>query len=210
MLICELFKSIQGEGKFSGFPCSFIRVSGCNLDCSYCDTKFARQEFISFEIEDIVKRIAEFQTRLILITGGEPLLQPESIELSNQLLQSGKQVMIETNGTCDISVLPENVHIIMDIKTPGSKMSEHNNYSNLNKLKAGDEIKFVVTDKVDFEWVIEKYSALDLDNFQWVSVTPAFNQLKSNLLADWIVESGLNLRLNLQIHKILWGDERER
>ncbi len=210
MLICEIFKSIQGEGKFSGFPCSFIRLSDCNLNCTYCDTKFAKREFISLTNIEILEIVQRFNTRFVQVTGGEPLIQEEVFELMDLLTLHKYYVLLETNGSKNISSVPKNIHIALDIKTPGSGMESFNLWKNLEFLKPTDEIKFVITGKRDFNWVLRIIDKYKLNKFENLLISPVPGKVSYRDAAEWILDLKLSLRLNLQIHKIIWKDERER
>ena len=205
MKICELFYSIQGESTFSGMPCIFIRTSGCNLRCSYCDTKFAYEEE-GYEIspEKVLKNIKEYNCRLLEVTGGEPLLQEEIYDLIEMVLEENYNVLLETNGSLLTDKVPEQVIKIVDIKCPESGQSNLMNFENLNYLKKKDHVKFVLTDKADYEWakgVISDYNLIGRTN---ILVSPACNILDIKKLAEWILKDSLDVRLQVQLHKIIW------
>ena len=158
----EIFKSIQGESTFAGLPCVFIRLTGCNLRCTYCDTTYSYEEGLNLNIPDLIAKIHEYKSKLVEITGGEPLLQTGTNKLIKQLLREGFAILIETNGSIDISTIHKKATIIMDIKCPGSGMSKKNLWANINHLKHSDEVKFVISDKKDFAWAKSKIKEFNL------------------------------------------------
>ena len=203
--VTEIYKSIQGESLYSGFPCVFIRLTGCPLRCKWCDTVYAFNDGQGSSIEAILAQVDSLKCSLVELTGGEPLAQSGSIELMSALLSEGKKVLIETSGALDISTVPSAVHIIMDIKCPDSGMLERNLWSNLSHLKASDEIKFVVASKEDFNWahsIIESKSLLEKCE---VSVSPAWGLVKPDQLCQWVLAMSCKVRLNLQLHKYIWS-----
>jgi len=205
MKINEIFVSIQGESTYMGRPCLFIRTTGCNLRCTYCDTEYAfydGKEMSNDEIFDIVENSG---VKLVEITGGEPLLQKELPELLDRLLEENYEVLIETSGSIDIDKIDPRAVRIMDIKCPSSGEVSKNDLSNLNKLKPLDEVKFVVGDREDYTWaneIIEKYN---LDQKVTVLFSPVFEKLAPVKLAKWILEDKKNVRMQIQLHKIIWG-----
>ena len=208
--ISEIFLSIQGEALYSGYPCIFIRTSGCNLNCRWCDTRYANNgSFLT--IQEIIDKIKTYkQSKIVELTGGEPLIQKESIPLMKHLVDLGYKVLLETNGSCSIKEVPNKVHIVMDIKCPGSGMSDRNLISNLEYLKPEDEIKFVVKDRSDFEWVKSFIHTHSLETrstptHSTLLVSSIFNELKLSELSEWIKEtSDIHFKLNVQIHKFIW------
>lgn len=210
MKICEIFTSIQGESSYAGQPCTFIRLTGCNLRCSYCDTRYAFDEGREIEVGAILEQVRKAGLPLVEITGGEPLLQSRELQvLTGSLLDSGYKVLIETNGSLSIRDLDRRVVIILDLKTPGSGMSEKNDLSNLQYLKAADEIKFVIGDRKDYEWskgIVERY---ELGGRYVLLFSPVSSLLEPRRLASWIMEDRLPVRLNLQLHKYIY-DPNER
>jgi 7-carboxy-7-deazaguanine synthase len=204
--VVEIFTSLQGESTRSGLPCTFIRLSGCNLACSYCDTVFARHEGVGQSIEAILDQVDAYPCRLVEITGGEPLLQKETPLLCRALGDHGYTVLVETNGSQDISVLPEGIIRIVDIKCPGSGHADSFYEKNFAQLTADDEVKFVITDRADFDWAMTFIRAHDLHTKHTVLVSPVTAKLAPAILADWILQTGLPIRLNLQLHTILWGE----
>lgn len=210
MKVCEIFTSIQGESTFAGLPCTFVRLSGCNLRCAYCDTKYSYDEGVELEIEDIVRQVASAGLRLVEITGGEPMLQgEETISLIKALLDRGYEVLVETNGSMKIRDLDKRATIILDIKTPGSGMSDKMDFSNLEIIKNSDEAKFVICSREDYEWSKEIISQYRLEERCKVLFSPGFGMLQPRDLAAWIIEDRLRVRLNIQIHKYIF-DPGER
>lgn len=210
MKICELFTSIQGESTYAGTPCMFIRLSGCNLRCSYCDTTYSYEEGIEMSLERIMEEVAAKGVRLVEITGGEPLLQHDEVaELTKRLLDAGHKVLIETNGSIDISSLDKRAVVILDIKTPASNMNEINDLSNLTYIKPEDEIKFVICNRNDYEWARQLVLEQGLSKRCTILFSPSAGSIKPRQLAEWILQDRLDVRLNLQLHKIIY-DPNER
>ena len=205
--VCEIFKSIQGESTFAGKPCSFIRLTGCNLSCSYCDTAYARSGGVDRDIVSIKKEIEEHQCSLVEITGGEPLIQSDVPDLCTMLRYSGKTVLIETNGTKDISVLPQGVIKIVDVKTPSSGMAGSFLFSNLDVLRPIDQLKFVISDENDYVWAKEFKDKHRLEKKCIVIFSPNLKRIASRELAEWIIRDNLEVRIGIQIHKAIWGDD---
>jgi len=216
--VTEIFKSIQGESTLSGTPCVFIRLTGCNLRCGYCDTTYAYEGGNWLSIDDILSKIDDYNCDLVEITGGEPLLQDGVYPLIRTLLETGKLVLIETNGSVDIERTQalkqvqgngskiQGLKIIMDIKCPDSSMSDKINWENLSKLDKNDEVKFVLNSRGDYDWskeIIKKYSLADRCH---ILMSPVYDNLTAGELSDWIINDNLNVRLNLQIHKYIWGE----
>ncbi|OEU78671.1 MAG: 7-carboxy-7-deazaguanine synthase [Desulfobacterales bacterium S5133MH4] len=206
----EVFYSIQGESSYAGRPCVFVRLTGCNLRCSYCDTQFAYEEGQELEIDRIVKRVAHHQCPLVEITGGEPLIQEETPILISRLLQEGYEVLMETNGSQDISQVDDRCVKIVDIKCPSSRQTGHNDLWNLNRLTSHDEVKFVIADRVDYEYAKQTLDLRDTKLFRKnpVHFSPAFGRLEPTALAEWILEDHLYVRLHLQLHKIIWSPDK--
>ncbi|MEM1025358.1 MAG: radical SAM protein [Myxococcota bacterium] len=203
--ITEIFHSIQGESTRAGWPCTFLRLTGCNLRCSWCDSEYTFKGGTWMEVDEIMARVEAEPARLVEITGGEPLLQPSVAVLARRLLARGYEVLCETSGERDISILPEGVARIMDLKAPSSGESERTDWANLERLRPGDEIKIVVADRADFDWALEQLQRHDLLARAPLSMSPAWGR-SADGLADWILATGLPIRLNLQLHKILWGE----
>jgi 7-carboxy-7-deazaguanine synthase len=203
MNICEIFYSLQGESTYAGLPCVFIRLTDCNLRCNYCDTQYSYDKSTELSIDEIILEIAQYNCTLVEITGGEPLLQIDAIELMERLEADGYTVLLETNGSQTIQPVPNNVHIIIDVKTPSSGHPDSFYQPNLQWLKEGwDEIKFVVSDRADFDFALHFIETHKLQHHTML-ISPVTDKLDPSVLAAWIMESGLPLRLNLQLHKIL-------
>ncbi len=203
----EIFYSIQGEGLDAGRPCAFVRLAGCNLRCSYCDTRYAYHDGKQMLIESIIKKIKTFRCSLACITGGEPLLQPETPKLINLLINEGFKVILETNGSIDIGQTAPECFRVVDVKCPGSGEEQSFNPANIKWLTTRDQVKFVVCDKHDFEFAkafIDKY----LSDKPRISLlfSPAWGILQPGKLARWMLDEGIDARLNLQLHKIIWPD----
>ena len=210
MKVCEIFTSIQGESTFAGLPCTFVRLSGCNLRCVYYDTKYYYDEGIEMGISDIVQRVASAGVRLVEITGGETMLQAdETILLVREFLDKSYEVLVETNGSMNISGLDKRATIILDMKTPCSAMSDKMDLTNLEIIKNSDEVKFVICSRDDYEWSKEIISQYGLEERCKVLFSPGFGMLQPRDLAAWIIEDRLQVRLNIQLHKYIF-DPRER
>ncbi|MEW6741069.1 MAG: radical SAM protein [Nitrospirota bacterium] len=208
MKVCEIFASIQGESTYAGLPCVFVRMTGCNLRCVYCDTTYAYEEGIEMSEDEIIERVKSYGIKLVEITGGEPLLQKDVLSLMERLIDNGFTVLLETNGSESIQDVDKRVVIIMDIKTPKSGMFERMDLMNLKYIKPDDEIKFVVIDREDYEWVrnfIRDYGLLDKCK---ILLSPAYGTLLSEDLSKWIIEDRLPVRLNLQLHKYIYGADK--
>jgi 7-carboxy-7-deazaguanine synthase len=205
--ICETFVSLMGESIRAGLPAYFIRLTGCNLRCRYCDTQYAYEGGATMTITALVAAASSQPHRLVLVTGGEPLLQAETPVLLAALCDAGFTVCLETNGSLAVGSVDSRVHRIIDIKCPGSGMAGHNDWSNLNLLTSRDEVKFVISDRSDFTWALEIIRNHRLDQNVAVLISPVFGRVPLTEAAAWIVESGLPLRLNPQLHKYIWGPE---
>ncbi len=209
LIVNEIFYSIQGESTYSGRPCTFIRLTGCNLRCSYCDTQYAYEEGEEMEISQIMNRISTFNCALVEITGGEPLLQNKTPLLISKLLENGFIVMMETNGSLDISRVDDRCIKIMDIKCPSSNESEKNDLENLKRLHPKDQIKFVVGNREDYMYA-KNIITLHCPEFleDHILFSPASGIMSPADLADWILEDNLNVRLHLQLHTIIWPNRK--
>lgn len=206
--ISEIFYSLQGETSFAGLPCIFIRLAECNLRCSYCDTKFAYETNYTSTIEEIILKIQEFlPVKLVMITGGEPLLQENAYNLLDLLLENNYKILLETNGSILLDRVPAKVIKIVDFKTPSSQMSERMNWENINHILSEDEIKFVIKDKDDFRWSLEKIRKFNLENRN-ILFSPVHDKLEAKELAQWILNSKKNFKLQIQLQKYLWGNKR--
>ncbi len=211
MKVLEIFESIQGESTWAGTPCVFVRTAGCNLACSYCDTPQARNgSGVEMSVDEVLECIKRYPVRVAEITGGEPLLHDDVPELARRLLDEGYAVLCETNGSLNIDLLDRRVNRIMDIKTPGSGMAEFLDPANLARLGPGDEVKFVICDRGDYEWARRMVHEHDLVGRAEILMSPAHGILDPRELAEWILADGLDVRLQLQIHKYIWGPNAQR
>ena len=207
--INEIYKSIQGESSYSGLPCTFIRLTYCNLRCSYCDTEYAFHDGKDMEISKIIEKVNELNCNLVEVTGGEPLVQDSCINLLDALIKNNNKILLETGGALTIKNVPKNVRIILDIKCPSSNMSDKNLWSNLKLLKPSDEIKFVIGDKKDYLWtkeIIEKYNLTRNYN---VLFSPVYNKIEPKSIVDWILKDDLDVRFQIQLHKSIWDAEKK-
>ena len=203
----EIFKSIQGESTFAGIPCVFVRLTGCNLRCSYCDTTYAYEEGVDMTANEIIKEIEGFGCKNVCITGGEPLLQRNTYKLINLLKKENYKIFIETNGSMDMNLLPRYVIRIMDVKCPDSGMNREMDWGNLERLRRDDEVKFVMSSKKDYEWAKRIVKKHNLPGKTKVLFGSAYGKLKPKSLAEWILKDKLNVRLQLQLHKYIWPDK---
>ena len=206
LVVHEIYKSVQGESSFAGVPCTFVRLTGCNLRCAWCDTPQAFYRGTRMRREEVLDRALAMDTPLVELTGGEPLLQPASIPLLAELCDRGKTVLVETSGEADVSRVDPRVHKIMDLKAPGSRESHRNRWSNLAHIGPRDEIKFVLADRADYEWmraVIAERALAALGCKLLASCV--FGSLDPKDLVAWMLEDRLPVRLNVQIHKVVWG-----
>ena len=205
LLVNEIFYSIQGESTHSGRPCIFVRLTGCNLRCSYCDTRYAYEQGVKMDLTEIMNRIATYMCPLVEITGGEPLLQSDTPILISKLLENGYEVLMETNGSLDISSIDGRCIKIVDIKCPTSDESEKNDMENLKRLGPKDQVKFVIENRIDYEYAKETIDS-NCPDFpeEQILFSPVSEGIAPAQLAEWILEDNLNVRLNLQIHKIIW------
>jgi len=208
--ITEIFYSLQGETRTVGLPTVFVRLTGCPLRCTYCDTAYAFHGGEKKDISDIVDEVYQYHPRYITVTGGEPLAQPSCHNLLSDLCDRGAEVSLETSGAMDITAVDPRVVIVMDLKTPASGEESKNRYDNIGKLKSQDQLKFVICDRNDYDWARQKLTEYDLANRCEVLFSPIHGELKPADLAEWIVEDNLPVRMQIQIHKYLWGDEQGR
>lgn len=204
--INELFYSLQGESTLSGLPTVFVRLTGCPLRCTYCDAEYAFYEGDWHSFDEVMAQIAVHNTRYVCVTGGEPLSQRACIPFLEKLCDAGYVVSLETSGAMDVSKVDSRVIKVMDLKTPASGEEDRNLYSNLEHLNSKDEVKFVICDRNDYEWtrnILDKYTLTDKVA---CIVSSGYEELAPKQLAEWVLEDGLNVRFQLQIHKYLWGD----
>ncbi len=205
--INEIFFSIQGEGSRAGEPCVFVRLTGCGLRCTYCDTEYAFYEGEDFSVGTVIERVRPYGCKLVEVTGGEPLEQEAVYTLIDSLIAEEYEVMIETGGHMDISRVPQTVKRIVDLKTPGSGMAQRNFYENVKFLTLHDEMKFVICDRADYDWAKEKIELFDLHNKVGIILfSPVHGQLTLTQLAEWILEDKLQVKLQTQLHKLIWPD----
>lgn len=204
LLIHEIYRSIQGESTYAGLPCVFVRLAVCDARCVWCDTPHAFNQGTPLALDEVLGKIEIYQTALVEITGGEPLLQPEVFPLMNRLADAGYTVLLETSGIRDISQVDERVQIIMDLKCPDSGECENNLWSNLEHLKPSDEIKFVIASRSDFDWAVDTIRKHMLDMRFTVLLSAVFGQVSAQDLATWLLDSGLQVRMQLQMHKYIW------
>ncbi len=208
--ITEIFYSLQGETRTVGLPTVFVRLTGCPLRCGYCDTAYAFQGGSKMQIDDIVEQVQSYNPRYVTVTGGEPLAQQSCHELLSRLCDLGVEVSLETSGAIDISDVDPRVVIVMDLKTPASGEESKNKYDNIAKLKPHDQLKFVICNRADYDWACAKMSEYQLADKCEVLFSPIHGELKPADLADWIVNDNLPVRMQIQMHKYLWGDEQGR
>lgn len=208
--ITEIFYSLQGESRTSGYPTIFIRLTGCPLRCEYCDTTYAFKGGEWYSFEKILGEIKKYDSNYITVTGGEPLAQKQCVNLLQLLCDEGYEVSLETCGALDISGVDERVSRVMDLKTPASKEEEKNCYDNIKLLTQHDQLKFVICDRNDYEWAVKKLKEYDLLSICEVLFSTSHEQLQPQTLADWILEDQLAVRFQMQLHKYLWNDEPGR
>lgn len=204
--ITEIFFSLQGEADTAGKPTVFIRLTGCPLRCRYCDTEYAFHGGRWMSFAQIESDVASFDTSLVCVTGGEPLAQSNCNGLLQRLCDVGFTVSLETSGAIDIAAVDPRVIRVMDLKTPGSGELSRNRYENVEHLRSGDMVKFVVCDRDDYEWSVATITKYDLSGRCEVLFSPSYGQLQARTLADWILEDRLPVRLQIQLHKYLWGE----
>jgi 7-carboxy-7-deazaguanine synthase len=204
--VTEIFRSIQGESTRAGFPCVFIRLTGCSLRCVWCDSAFAFHGGTEMTVDEAARRVLELETELVEVTGGEPLEQEAVHELIGRLLDAGRTVLLETGGHVGLDQVDPRVVKIVDVKAPGSGMEHANLAENLDRLSSRDELKFVLADRPDFDWALDLVARRGLDRRNTVTFSPVWETLPAAELASWIRDSGRPIRLGLQLHKLLWGD----
>jgi 7-carboxy-7-deazaguanine synthase len=205
--VCEIFRSIQGEGKRAGMPCTFVRLAGCNLRCAWCDTRYAYDQGQTMAVDDVLTAVADQGCRRVEVTGGEPLVQPASCELMHRLCKAGCETLLETNGSLDIADdVDERVVRIVDVKCPSSGEAAANRWANLPHLRGRDEVKFVLADRADYDFAREVVHEHRLGDRCAVIFSPVHERLTAATLADWILADHLDVRLGVQLHKIIWPD----
>ncbi len=206
LALCELFESIAGESSLAGLPAVFIRLAGCNLRCAWCDTRRSWEPGRPLGLADLVERVAGRRPQLVVITGGEPLIQPQTPALCRRLLEAGKRVQVETNGSLPITGLPAAVQRVLDIKTPSSGESRRMDWDNLERLRPGDDLKLVLADRSDFDWARDRLQQRPPPAGVQVLLSPAAGRLAPQRLAAWLLASGWQVRLQLQLQRQLWPD----
>ncbi len=208
--VTEIFLSLQGEGDSTGWPTVFVRLTGCPLRCHYCDTPYAFHGGERIAIPEILRRVAGYGVRHLTLTGGEPLAQPAALPLLSALCDQGYRVSLETSGALDLAEVDRRVVKVMDLKTPGSGEVERNRYCNLEHLAPQDQVKFVICDRVDYDWAREQIAHYDLTAFCQVLLSPASGRQDARELAEWVLADRLPVRFQIQLHKVLWGEARGR
>jgi 7-carboxy-7-deazaguanine synthase len=212
--ITEIFHSVQGESTWAGLPCTFVRLTGCPLRCVWCDTAYAFHGGERMTLDEIVAKVRDYGTKLVEVTGGEPLAHPNAFPLVQRLLEAGHTVLVETSGAFDVAPLDPRAHKIMDLKCPGSGESARNLWSNLEHLGAGDEVKFVIKDRADWDWAARTIAAHGLDErvrsgrLAALLVSPVWGEVDLEELASWVLASGLPVRFQVQLHKLIWGPQK--
>jgi len=207
--INEIYYSLQGESTHSGCPCIFIRLTYCNLRCSYCDTEYAFYDGKDMEITYIMSEIKRWDCNLVEVTGGEPLFQDECIDLLNELVNSNYEVMLETGGSLSISDVPKKVVKIVDFKCPSSGMVKKNLWSIVDDLQAHDEVKFVIGNREDFDWAKDRITEYSLDKICTLLFSPTFGEIDPQQIVEWILAENLPVRMQLQMHKMIWSPEEK-
>ena len=207
MRITEIFHSIQGESSYAGQPCVFIRLTGCPLRCTWCDTDYAFYGGHECSIDEVLGKVHSYGCGLVEVTGGEPLVQPESLPLLTRLCDAGYTVLLETSGAVDIAPVDPRAHVILDVKCPVSGMTDRMHWPNLSKLAVKDEAKFVLADRADYDWAREILARYDLASRCMVLFSPVFGSLDVRQLAEWILADRLPVRFQLQMHKYIWAPD---
>ena len=207
--ITEIFHSLQGEAATVGLPTAFVRLTGCPLRCQYCDTEYAFSGGELIELEEILRQVGTKKVRYVTVTGGEPLAQPDCLGLLKRLCDADYKVSLETSGAIDTSGVDERVSVVLDLKTPGSGELSRNLYDNIALLKPIDQVKFVICNREDYEWAKFKLDEYLLrDRVSEVLFSASHGELESVVLAQWILDDGLDVRLQVQLHKLLWGNKQ--
>jgi 7-carboxy-7-deazaguanine synthase len=204
--VTEIFLSLQGESSRVGLPTAFVRLTGCPLRCVWCDTEYAFHGGDNLILEDVLRRVAQYEARYVCVTGGEPLAQKGCLPLLAALCDAGYSVSLETSGALDIGAVDERVAIIMDLKAPGSGEEHRNRWTNLAYLRPKDELKFVLADEADYSWARDALRSRRLDAICPILFSPVYGKLEARQLAEWIVRDRLPVRMQVQLHKLLWGN----
>ena len=207
--INEIYFSVQGESSFSGLPCIFIRLTYCNLRCTYCDSEYSFYDGKKMKIDEILKEIKKYSCNLVEVTGGEPLLQKNCINLLNELIKNKYDVLLETSGSLSISDVPNKVINIIDFKCPSSKMDNKNMWDNINYLKKNDEIKFVIGNRIDYEWTKQKIEEFKLNKICDILISPVYGEIEPKEIVKWILEDNLKVRFQIQMHKEIWPADKK-
>ena len=204
MRVTEIFHSIQGESTYAGLPCTFVRLTGCPLRCTWCDSEYTFHGGTEITWHDVLERVRGYGCRLVEITGGEPLHQWEAFSLIEALCEDGYTVLVETGGAIDVSPVDRRAHIILDVKCPGSGMMDRMEWTNLDRLSSKDEVKFVLKDRADYEWACMILKQYDLPARCAILFSPVFGELDLRQLAEWILADKLSVRFQMQLHKYIW------
>ena len=204
MRVTEIFHSIQGESSHAGRPCAFVRLTGCNLRCRWCDSEYTFTGGEPMSIDDVLQRVRSYGCKLVEVTGGEPLAQRESLDLIRRLCDEGFEVLIETSGSIDVAPVDPRATLILDIKCPGSGEVEKNRWENLKHLKPRDEIKFVIADRADYDWARQVIAERGLGG-RTLLFSPVWGEMELQSLAEWMLADGVPARLQTQLHKHIWG-----
>ena len=202
----EIYYSIQGESSYTGLPCIFIRLTYCNLRCTYCDSEYTFHDGNNMSINDILETIKQYSCKLIEVTGGEPLVQKECITLLKKLVDLDYEVLLETSGSLTIKDVPKQVINIIDFKCPSSGMKKKNHWDNINYLKPNDEVKFIIEDREDYEWAKIKIRQYNLNKKSKILMSPSYNKIEEKEIVEWILKDNLNVKFQIQLHKIIWKD----
>lgn len=205
--VYEIFHSLQGESSRIGLPTVFVRLTGCPMRCVYCDTEYAFSGGSNMTLDQIMEKVAEFGARYVTVTGGEPLAQKKCLDLLTKLCDAAYEVSLETGGAIDISGVDSRVAVILDVKTPGSGELNNNRWENLQHLKPKDEVKFVLCDRADYDWAKQVLAERGITHQCSVLFSPVYNQVNPTALAEWILQDKLPVRMQVQLHKILWGEK---
>lgn len=213
--VSEVFHSLQGESTWAGVPCTFVRLTGCPLRCVWCDTSYAFHGGERRTLTDVIDQVRDIGSSLVELTGGEPLAQPNAFVLAERLADAGHTVLVETSGAIDVAPLDPRAHKIMDLKCPGSGESHRNLWTNLDHLGSGDEVKFVVKDREDWDWTARTIRDRGLDEMvtagrlRALLISPVWGEMDPETLADWATASHLPVRFQVQLHKLIWGADRK-